>query len=61
MPVALLEEDGDPNHTHFAHRAQFLVLLKEFLDLGSDDNDERWTELVKGMGNIVGHFCVKGG
>lgn len=57
--VSKLEDDADPNYTHFAHRDDFLHLLDGFLavDLATDPSvDESLAEdvLVGSLGAIVG-------
>lgn len=52
MTVAVLEDDADPNYTHFAHREEFSSLLAKFLNT-EDGKDQESDELVKAMGVIV--------
>lgn len=57
MSVTVLEDDADPNYTHFAHRDEFIVLLGRFLrHEGSQTGDE----LVKAMGAIVSRQTLAG-
>ena len=48
-----LEDDGEANITHFAHRAEFLALLGTFLEKLDEIEDTDLDELVKPMGAIV--------
>jgi hypothetical protein len=52
MSVMALEDDVEPNITHFAHRAEFLALLGTLLEK-IEGNDKNLDELVKPMGAIV--------
>lgn len=54
MAAVLLEDDADPNFTHFAHREEFLKLLKTLLDGRSSGQDVgQIDDSVKAMGSIV--------
>jgi len=53
MSVMALEDDGEANITHFAHRAEFLALLGTFLEKLDEIEDTDLDELVKPMGAIV--------
>lgn len=53
MSLGVLEDDADPNYTHFAHRDEFLALLGQFLEVPQDGNEKKSDDLVKAMGSIV--------
>lgn len=53
MSLGVLEDDADPNYTHFAHRDEFLALLEKFLEVPQDGNEKKSDDLVKAMGSIV--------
>ena len=57
-----LGDDSDPTFTHFAHRSEFLDLLKRFLDLDlrrdpDQREDEEEVRLLDQLGAIVSICC----
>lgn len=57
-PLTALEDEADPTYSHFAHRAECLELLDEFVrvDVGcraSRVENERELALVRSIGDIV--------
>ncbi|WVR03591.1 hypothetical protein IAU60_000583 [Kwoniella sp. DSM 27419] len=59
--VAPLADDSDPTYTHFAHRAEFLVLLERFLQIDiappcSDKEGEAEEALVTSLGSLLDHY-----
>lgn len=53
MSSGVLEDEADPNYTHFAHRDELLALLGRFLKTPPSGQEERSNDLVKAMGSIV--------
>jgi len=53
MSVMALEEDVEANITHFAHRVEFLALLRTLVEKLDEHDDKNLDELVKPMGAIV--------
>jgi len=53
MSVLALEDDGEANITHFAHRSEFLALLAAFLRKLDENDNENLDDLVRSMGAIV--------
>lgn len=53
MSLGVLEDDADPNYSHFAHRDDFLALLERFLETPRDESGKQREDLVKAMGSIV--------
>lgn len=58
MSLGVLEDDADPNYTHFAHRDEFLALLARFLETPHNGQEKRSNDLVKAMGSIV-RLCTQ--
>ncbi|WVQ80901.1 hypothetical protein IAT38_003008 [Cryptococcus sp. DSM 104549] len=61
MTNAALEDESDPTYTHFAHRAEFLASLGQFLAIDacrepSSKEDEEEDALVESLGAILDFY-----